>query len=109
LSTHLDIGQNSSFPSVYPETVSYFKGDSALGTTKKVTSSFCPGFINCFLPFPQDISKYKNKQSEFLLTLVKAGWEARGHCFTNVSLYRIKSQSVHTKEQTLTACKVIKQ
>lgn len=51
LCTHLDAQPNSSFPSVCLKTVSYFSRDSALGRTEKVTSFFCPGFINSPLPF----------------------------------------------------------
>lgn len=63
LSTHLDMWLNSSFPSVYPETVSYFKGQNG-----KSYILFLSRFYKLFFFYlcPQDIIKYKNKQSEFL-------------------------------------------
>lgn len=65
LSTHLDMWLNSSFPSVYPETVSYFKGENGKSYILFL-SRFYKLFFFFFYLCPQDIIKCKNKQSEFL-------------------------------------------
>lgn len=78
LSTHLDMWPNSSFPSVYPETVSYFKGQNG-----KSYILFLSRFYKLFFFFylcPQDIIKCKNKQSEFLSCREsqQGGWRVWG-------------------------------